>query len=90
MEEPGPDGPLPDLAHRQEAADEGFYQEVAAEAEELAAELRRATLSLEAQPLEEVFDTVYAEPHRQVEAEKAWLKDYEAASPRTGRMSSER
>lgn len=68
----------------QEAADEGFYQEVAAEAEELAAELRRATLSLEAQPLEEVFDTVYAEPHRQVEAEKAWLKDYEAGFAEDG------
>ena len=28
--------------------------------------------------IDRVFDTVYAEPHRQVETEKAWLKDYEA------------
>lgn len=68
----------------QETADEGFYHQVEEEVEDLAAELRRATLSIEAQPLEEVFDTVYAEPHRQIEAEKAWLKDYEAGFAEDG------
>ena len=68
----------------QETADETFYREVEEEAADLAAELRRATLAIQAQPLEEVFDTVYAEPHRQVEAEKAWLKDYEAGFAEDG------
>ena len=48
------------------------------EGDDLAADLRRTVLSMESIDIGEVFDTVYAEPHRQVEAEKMWLKDYEA------------
>ncbi len=62
----------------EQKADETFFEETDAEADELAAELRRAVLEMEPIDLERVFDTVYAEPHRQVEVEKAWLKDYEA------------
>ncbi|WP_022872141.1 thiamine pyrophosphate-dependent enzyme [Nesterenkonia alba] len=59
-------------------ADEGFFDEVDAEAKDVAADLRRAVAEIEPIDIERVFDTVYTEPHRQVEADRAWLKDYEA------------
>lgn len=59
-------------------ADTEFFEAVDQEATELAQELRDAVQTMESVDIERVFDTVYAEPHRQVEAEKAWLKDYEA------------
>ncbi|GAA1116851.1 pyruvate dehydrogenase (acetyl-transferring) E1 component subunit alpha [Nesterenkonia jeotgali] len=59
-------------------ADEGFFAEVDAEYKDLAADMRRSVLAMESIDLERVFDTVYSEPHGQVETEKAWLKDYEA------------
>lgn len=59
-------------------ADDDFYAEVDHETGSLAAELRQDVQDLEPLPLEEIMDTVYAEPHRQVEVDKAWLKDYEA------------
>ena len=58
--------------------DQDFIDQVDQEAAELARELRATVLEMEPMDLEQVFDTVYAEPHRQVEVEKAWLKDYEA------------
>lgn len=62
----------------EDLADEQFFTAVDEEAEELANELRSTVLSMESIDIERVMDTVYAEPHRQVEVEKAWLKDYEA------------
>ncbi|PRZ17533.1 pyruvate dehydrogenase E1 component alpha subunit [Nesterenkonia sandarakina] len=59
-------------------ADESFFTDVDAEFKDLAADMRKSVLALESIDLERVFDTVYSEPHRQVETEKAWLKDYEA------------
>ncbi|WP_229503286.1 thiamine pyrophosphate-dependent enzyme [Nesterenkonia sedimenti] len=59
-------------------ATEEFFEQVEQEAAELAAELREAVQTMEPIDIERVFDTVYTEPHRQVQAEKAWLKDYEA------------
>ncbi|NDK32652.1 thiamine pyrophosphate-dependent enzyme [Nesterenkonia haasae] len=58
--------------------DAAYTEQVDQEAAELAKQLRIAVRSMESVQLERVFDTVYAEPHRQVETEKAWLKDYEA------------
>ncbi|MVT26082.1 pyruvate dehydrogenase (acetyl-transferring) E1 component subunit alpha [Nesterenkonia alkaliphila] len=58
--------------------DQAYAEQVDQEAAQLAADLRTAVHSMEPIGLERVFDTVYAEPHRQVETEKAWLKDYEA------------
>ena len=65
-------------------ADQAYFTQVQEEAEELATELRRAVLAMESIDIERVFDTVYAEPHRQVEMEKAWLKDYEAGFAEAG------
>ncbi len=65
-------------------ADQAYFTQVQEEAEELATELRRAVLAMESIDIERVFDTVYAEPHRQVEVEKAWLKDYEAGFAEAG------
>lgn len=59
-------------------ADESYFEEIDAEAKDMAADMRKAVLALEPIDLERVFDTVYSEPHRQVQNEKAWLKDYEA------------
>ncbi|MDO5492973.1 MAG: thiamine pyrophosphate-dependent enzyme [Nesterenkonia sp.] len=72
-------------------ADSGWFSEVDAEAKDLAADLRRAAMSMEGLELERVFDTVYAEPHRQIETEKAWLKDFEAGfAEQTGETEGER
>ncbi|TLP78970.1 thiamine pyrophosphate-dependent dehydrogenase E1 component subunit alpha [Nesterenkonia sphaerica] len=62
-------------------------EQVDQEAAALAKDLRAAVHSLEPIPLERIFDTVYAEPHRQVEVEKAWLKDYEAGFAEEGQVS---
>ena len=59
-------------------ADAAWFSEVEVEAKDLAADLRKAVPTIEPLELERIFDTVYTEPHRQVEVEKAWLKDYEA------------
>ncbi|WP_238385160.1 thiamine pyrophosphate-dependent enzyme [Nesterenkonia muleiensis] len=58
--------------------DQEYVDQVDQEAADLASDLRTAVLAMEPMDLERVFDTVYAEPHRQVEVEKSWLKDYEA------------
>ena len=59
-------------------AEDSYFEQTDQEAAQLAADLREAVLTMEGIDIEQVFDTVYAEPHRQVETEKAWLKDYEA------------
>lgn len=59
-------------------ADDAYFEVVDKEAKELAADLRHTVHTMEGIDIDRVFDTVYAEPHRQVETEKAWLKDYEA------------
>ncbi len=59
-------------------ADQAYFEQVDAESKDLASDMRKSVLALEPIDIERVFDTVYSEPHRQVEAEKAWLKDYEA------------
>jgi 2-oxoisovalerate dehydrogenase E1 component alpha subunit len=73
----------------QSVLDAETTQQVDHEAAELAKDLRTAVHSMESMPLERVFDTVYAEPHRQVEVEKAWLKDYEAGFAEEGRVADQ-
>ncbi|GAA1184340.1 thiamine pyrophosphate-dependent enzyme [Nesterenkonia xinjiangensis] len=65
-------------------ADETYFSEVDQEAADVAADLRRAVQELEPLPLEEAMDAVYAEPHRQVETDKSWLKEYEAGFAEDG------
>ncbi|VXB86185.1 thiamine pyrophosphate-dependent enzyme [Citricoccus sp. K5] len=60
---------------------DGFFADVAAEGERLAAESRKAVLAMTGDaiaPLEAVFDTVYAEPHPLVAEEKAWHRAWQA------------
>ncbi|MGM7666682.1 thiamine pyrophosphate-dependent enzyme [Microbacterium sp. A93] len=60
---------------------DAFFAAVAAEGEELAAASREDVLSMTAEngmSLDEVFDTVYAEPHPLVAEEKAWHHAWQA------------
>ena len=58
---------------------DGFFAAVATEAEDFSADLRSRTLALEIPSSDVMFDTVYSEPHPVMDAQKRWLKDYEAS-----------
>src|SRR5690606_31187807 len=58
---------------------DAFFSEVAVEAEDFAADIRRRTLELAPPPAESMFAHVYAEPHPERDAQRAWLADYEAS-----------
>ncbi|MFC7401307.1 thiamine pyrophosphate-dependent enzyme [Citricoccus sp. GCM10030269] len=58
-----------------------FFAEVAEEGERLAAATREAVLAMTGdaiEPLDTVFDTVYADPHPLVAEEKAWHREWQA------------
>ena len=55
-----------------------FFAEVAAEAEDVAADARRRTLALGSPDPESMFRHVYTDPHPVPEAQARWLADYEA------------
>jgi pyruvate dehydrogenase E1 component alpha subunit len=57
---------------------DAWFDEVAAEAEDFAADIRHRTLALETPPVGTIFDHVYSEPHPVTSAQKQWLADYEA------------
>jgi 2-oxoisovalerate dehydrogenase E1 component alpha subunit len=54
-----------------------FFDEVDAEAADVAADLRRRALDATAPPRSAIFEHVYSEPHPLVEAQAAWLDAYE-------------
>ena len=58
---------------------DAFFSEVAAEAEDFAADIRARTLALEDPPADVMFDHVYSDPHPVTEAQKRWLAGYEAS-----------
>jgi 2-oxoisovalerate dehydrogenase E1 component alpha subunit len=64
---------------RAQGADEAFFTETAAEANDFAADLRHRTLTLEAPPLSSMFEHVYSEPHPVVAEQHAWLNAYESS-----------
>jgi pyruvate dehydrogenase E1 component alpha subunit len=64
---------------RSRGADDAFFAEVAAEAEDLAADVRARTFALVSPPASQVFAHVYSDPHPVVEAEAAWQAAYEAS-----------
>lgn len=64
---------------RGRGASDGFFAGVAAEAADLAADVRRRTLELADPAPETMFGHVYSEPHPVTEAQRAWLADYEAS-----------
>ncbi|MHB1171294.1 MAG: pyruvate dehydrogenase (acetyl-transferring) E1 component subunit alpha [Lacisediminihabitans sp.] len=57
---------------------DAFFAEVATEAEDFAADIRKRTLALETPSVDKMFDHVYSEPHPVIDAQKQWLADYEA------------
>jgi 2-oxoisovalerate dehydrogenase E1 component alpha subunit len=58
---------------------DGFFADVATEAQDFSADLRRRTLALAPPSAEKIFNHVYSEPHPVMEAQKQWLADYEAS-----------
>ncbi|HEV2345574.1 MAG TPA: pyruvate dehydrogenase (acetyl-transferring) E1 component subunit alpha [Actinocrinis sp.] len=61
---------------REGLADDEFFAGIDAEADALAAQIRAGCLALpDPQPLS-MFDHAYAEPHQQIDAERAWLASY--------------
>jgi 2-oxoisovalerate dehydrogenase E1 component alpha subunit len=58
---------------------EEFFAEVAAEADDFAADIRHRTLELTPPPAATMFDHVYSEPHPVMAEQKLWLERYEAS-----------
>lgn len=58
---------------------DSFFEEVAAEAEDVAADLRARITEIPVPTPESMFDHAYSEPHPVVEEQRAWLAAYEAS-----------
>lgn len=54
-----------------------FFADVAAEGDDLAADVRARTLTLQDPPSAKVFAHVYSDPHPLMDAQAAWLAEYE-------------
>jgi pyruvate dehydrogenase E1 component alpha subunit len=54
-----------------------FFADVATEADDLAADVRARTLTLQDPPSTKVFAHVYSDPHPLVDAQAAWLAGYQ-------------
>ncbi|MCU1545513.1 MAG: pyruvate dehydrogenase (acetyl-transferring) component subunit alpha [Homoserinimonas sp.] len=65
------------LRHRGEG--DAFFADVATEAEDVAADIRRRTLALEGPSTDKLFDHVYSEQHPVMDAQKQWLAQYESS-----------
>ncbi len=64
------------LLRSQDAFDDDFVAEVAADADTLGAEVRAATLGAVTRPPIAVFDDVYAEPHAGLAEQREWYSSY--------------
>ncbi|CAN5116275.1 thiamine pyrophosphate-dependent enzyme [soil metagenome] len=58
---------------------DAFFADVEAEASDMAADIRRRTIALGVPEASQMFDNVYSEPHPLMDAERAWLENYEAS-----------
>jgi pyruvate dehydrogenase E1 component alpha subunit len=58
---------------------EAFFGEVDEEAKDLTADIRRRIVDLGSPPLSQMFEHVYSEPHPLMDAERAWLENYESS-----------
>ena len=56
---------------------DAFFAEIETEANDLAADIRHRTLALGVPDASKMFAHVYAEPHPLMDAEQAWLENYE-------------
>ena len=61
-----------------------FFADVATEASDVAADIRKRTLALETPSVGKIFDHVYSEPHPVIEAQQLWLAEYEASLENDG------
>ncbi|MFC5502232.1 thiamine pyrophosphate-dependent dehydrogenase E1 component subunit alpha [Lysinimonas soli] len=64
---------------RAKGAGDDFFHEVATEAEDLAADVRARTLTLQDPPTSKIFEHVYTDPHSLVAEQSAWLTAYESS-----------
>ena len=62
----------------------GFFEGVAEEAEDFAADIRQRTLALETPPVADIFQHVFTEPHPVVDAERDALETYLASFEEAG------
>ena len=58
-------------------ATSAFFDEVDEEAADVATDLRTRTLEITAPPRRDIFAHVYSEPHPLIDAQAAWLEEYE-------------
>ncbi|WP_403021868.1 thiamine pyrophosphate-dependent dehydrogenase E1 component subunit alpha [Salinibacterium sp. GXW1014] len=58
---------------------DAFFASIAEEAADLAADVRRRTLELQAPPASVAFEHVYSEPHPVTQSQYEWLREYEAS-----------
>ncbi|MEP6480781.1 MAG: thiamine pyrophosphate-dependent dehydrogenase E1 component subunit alpha [Rhodoglobus sp.] len=58
---------------------DSFFAEIDEEANDLTSDVRRRIVELGSPPISQMFDNVYAEPHPLMEAQLAWLENYEAS-----------
>ncbi len=63
---------------RSRGEQDSFFDEVAAEAEDLAADARRKTFELGTPPTSKIFEHVYTDPHPVTAEQQAWFDEYEA------------
>ena len=61
-----------------------FFEGVAEEAEDFAADIRQRTLALETPPVADIFQHVFTEPHPVVDAERDALETYLASFEEAG------
>jgi 2-oxoisovalerate dehydrogenase E1 component alpha subunit len=64
---------------RAKGVGDDFFAEVAEEAEDLAAEVRARTMTLQDPPTTKIFEHVYTDAHPLVDAQRDWLAAYEAS-----------
>jgi 2-oxoisovalerate dehydrogenase E1 component alpha subunit len=63
---------------------DAFFDDVATEAEDFAADIRARTLALGTPSTGKMFDHVYSEPHPVLAAQQQWLAEYEASLENDG------
>ena len=63
---------------RRQGISDDFFQEVEAAGDELAKDIREQTFALGLPPVDNIFNHVYSEQHPEIDAQRAWLKAYEA------------
>ena len=64
--------------------EEKFFDDVAVEAEDYAADIRARTLALESPPVSEIFQHVFTDPHPVMDVEREALESYLASFEEAG------